>query len=353
MASQTETLDATPSRAAAYARMSTDHQRYSIDNQLDALRVYAHDHRLEVVETYVDAGKSGLRIANRLGLRRLIEDVVGGRADFGVLLVYDVSRWGRFQDADESAHYEFLCRSNGVKVVYCGEPFENDGSLISTLVKSMKRAMAAEYSRELSAKVFTGQARLARLGFHQGSPAGYGLRRVMVDATGKAMQVMQTHEHKSLTTARVVLTPGPTIEVEVVRRIFEMFVSGLSYREITSRLTDGGDRRPTGRPWREYEIALMVRNPRYAGHSVFNRTSKRLGKGKVVNPPELNISVENAFEPVIDADLYERAQARVASFRPKRTDDQRPLYPGDRRLPSQRRPRPKSLAFEPQAPCRR
>jgi hypothetical protein len=55
-----------------------------------------------------------------------------------------VSRWGRFQDIDEAAHYEFLCRQAGVKVIYCGEQFENDGSIFSNLVKSLKRTMAAE-----------------------------------------------------------------------------------------------------------------------------------------------------------------------------------------------------------------
>ncbi len=43
---------------------------------------------------------------------------------------------------------------------YCAEQFENDGSPPSTIVKSVKRAMAGEYSRELSAKVFAGQCRL-------------------------------------------------------------------------------------------------------------------------------------------------------------------------------------------------
>jgi glycine/D-amino acid oxidase-like deaminating enzyme len=46
----------------------------------------------------------------------------------------------------------------------------------STIVKGIKRAMAGEYSRELSAKVFAGQCRLIEMGFRQGGPAGYGLR---------------------------------------------------------------------------------------------------------------------------------------------------------------------------------
>jgi DNA invertase Pin-like site-specific DNA recombinase len=43
-------------------------------------------------------------------LKRLIDDVQSGTTDFTTILVYDVSRWGRFQDADESAYYEYTCK---------------------------------------------------------------------------------------------------------------------------------------------------------------------------------------------------------------------------------------------------
>ena len=92
-------------RAAQYVRMSTEHQRYSTENQADAIRQYADRRGLRVVRTYADEGKSGLRLDGRDALKRLIEDVQGGKADFTTILVYDVSRWGRFQDADESAYY--------------------------------------------------------------------------------------------------------------------------------------------------------------------------------------------------------------------------------------------------------
>jgi DNA invertase Pin-like site-specific DNA recombinase len=129
---------------------------------------------MEIVRTYSDEGKSGLTLNGRDGLKRLIQDVLAGSIDFAVILVYDVSRWGRFQDADESAHYEFICRQAGIDVRYCTERFHNDGSPISMIVKSVKRAMAGEYSRELSAKTFAGQCRLARMGYKIGGNPGYG-----------------------------------------------------------------------------------------------------------------------------------------------------------------------------------
>ena len=92
-------------RAAEYVRMSTEHQQYSTENQADRIRDYAQHHNIEIVRTYADEGKSGLNIDGREGLQRLIADVQSKNTDFELILVYDVSRWGRFQDADESAHY--------------------------------------------------------------------------------------------------------------------------------------------------------------------------------------------------------------------------------------------------------
>ncbi len=119
----------------------------------------------EIVRTYADDGKSGLKIEGRDSLRSMIEDVQTGNAHFGAILVYDVSRWGRFQDTDESAYLEYICTRAGITVHYCAEQFENDGGPAATIIKSVKRVMAAEYSRELSSKVFKGQCKLIELGY--------------------------------------------------------------------------------------------------------------------------------------------------------------------------------------------
>ncbi len=107
------------SRAAQYVRMSTDHQRYSIENQAAAIATYAAQRNLTIVSTYADHGRSGVRLDGREALQRLIRDVRSGQADFKLILVYDISRWGRFQDVDESAYYEFICKEAGIRVLYC------------------------------------------------------------------------------------------------------------------------------------------------------------------------------------------------------------------------------------------
>src|SRR5580692_2694412 len=193
-----------PSNAAAYVRMSTEHQQYSTSNQMDVITEYAKRREKQIVKQYSDEGKSGLNIQGRESLAQMIQDVQNGTLSFSNILVYDVSRWGRFQDADESAYYEYICRRAGVSVHYCAEQFENDGSPVSTIVKGVKRAMAGEYSRELSAKVFIGQCRLIELGFRQGGAPGFGLRRMLRDQGGGAKGMLSRGEQKSIQTDRVV-----------------------------------------------------------------------------------------------------------------------------------------------------
>ena len=149
--------------AAQYLRMSTEHQQYSRENQCAVIKDFAEANGFSLMMTYADAGRSGLLLKNRPGLRRLLQDVTGSSRPFKAILVCDVSRWGRFQDIDEAAHYEFICRSAGIPVHYCAEPFTNDNSVVNMVMKSLKRMMAGEYSRELSAKVHAGQLRLAAL----------------------------------------------------------------------------------------------------------------------------------------------------------------------------------------------
>ena len=270
-------------RAAQYVRMSTEHQQYSTENQGDKILEYAARHEIEIVRTYADEGKSGLNIGGRDGLQRLLADVRAGNTDFGIILVYDVSRWGRFQDADESAHYEFICKQAGIRVIYCAEQFDNDGSPVSTIVKGVKRAMAGEYSRELSAKVFTGQCRLIELGFRQGGPAGFGLRRVLLDQSGALKAELKRGEHKSLQTDRVVLRPGPEPEIELVRQIYRWFLEeGLNEASIAQRLNAGGEMTDLGRPWTRGTVHQVLTNEKYIGNNVYNLLSFKLKQRRMV-----------------------------------------------------------------------
>lgn len=299
-------------RAVEYVRMSTEHQKYSSENQADAISDYAERHNMEIVRTYLDAGKSGLKIEGRDALIQLIDDVERGAMEFEAILVYDISRWGRFQDADESAYYEYICRRNGISIHYCAEQFDNDGSPISTIIKGVKRAMAGEYSRELSAKVFAGQCRLVELGYRQGGLPGYGLRRMRIDQNGVPQGILRTGEHKSLQTDRVILVPGPDEEVETVRWMYKQFVDGgKGETEIAALLNGRGIVTSRGRPWSRASVRWVLTNEKYIGNNVFNRRSFKLRKKRVKNSPDMWIRADNAFEAVVDQQVFFTTQGKI------------------------------------------
>jgi DNA invertase Pin-like site-specific DNA recombinase len=319
--------DGVAGRAAEYVRMSTEHQQYSTENQSDAIRAYAAKRGLVVVKTYADAGKSGLRLDGRDALKQLIQDVQLRRCDFQTVIVYDVSRWGRFQDADESAYYEYTCRRAGINVVYCAEQFENDGSPVSTIVKGVKRAMAGEYSRELSTKVFAGQCRLIELGFRQGGAPGYGLRRVLIEQNGTRKGQLARGEHKSIQTDRVVLEPGPPEEVETVRWIYDAFVKqAQNENEIAAELNKRQILTDLGRAWTRGTVHQILINPKYVGDNVWNRISFKLKKLRIRNQPDMWIKAECAFDPIVDRDLFDAAQATILQ-RTHRMSDEEMLNP--------------------------
>jgi DNA invertase Pin-like site-specific DNA recombinase len=307
--------------AAQYVRMSTEHQQYSIENQSTAIQKYAKEHGFNIIRTYSDSAKSGLWLKGRPGLRALLRDVTDGKTDYRAILVYDISRWGRFQDADESAHYEFLCKSAGIPVHYCGEVFANDGSLPSSLMKALKRAMAGEYSRELGIKVFNGQKRLAELGFKQGGTPGLGFRRLLVSSDGSAKQILENRQRKNISTDRVILVPGPANEIDTIREIYRLFtVERLSLKAIARNLN--GRKVPSARnaSWTHSVVRTLLSHPKYIGCNVFNQTTSRLGSQSVSRPRADWIICPDAHQGIVDPTTFAKAQELLASNR--RTNDQ-------------------------------
>lgn len=307
--------------AAQYLRMSTDHQRYSIEYQSIANAAYAHEHGLEIVKTYQDAGISGLSLEKRMGLKQLLSDVLGGTADFAVVLVYDVSRWGRFQDPDESAHYEFICKSAGVRVEYCAEAFANDGSVTAAMVKTLKRVMAAEFSRDLSDRVSRTKRGLGLKGFWMGGIPGFGLRRCPVDDKGNRWPSLELGETNARVGCRIILVPGPGDEVALVRRIFQMAVTGrLSPPKIAIALNAEGIACPSNTQWTDNNIRCVLRNELYIGTLVFGREKTRLGRWQR-EPEQAWIRVRNAFEAIVPERVFRKAARGLPRFQHRSKDE--------------------------------
>jgi DNA invertase Pin-like site-specific DNA recombinase len=303
--------------------MSSSPQDRSIEHQCHQLHQYAEEHDIEIIKIYADAGKSGLCINGRDGMQQLMADVQARNTDFEMVLVYDVSRWGRFQDTDEGAHYEYLCRQAGIQVIYCAEQFANDGSAIASILKGMKRTMAAEYSRELSAKVFAAQSRLAAQGYKMGGFVGYALRRVSYDRDGKKRRLLKPGERKSVATDRVRFCWGPPCEVEMVQQIYRWFVHAkLGDMEIATKLNVQKVATEWRRPWTAWMVKSILTNEKYTGRIIFNRGSAKMSSPRVPNPQEEWICMNDAFPAIVTPQLFKQAaEERKRRNQPKTSDE--------------------------------
>jgi DNA invertase Pin-like site-specific DNA recombinase len=299
--------------AAQYLRMSTDLQLYSLDNQVSLIAEYASREGYEVTHSYEDAGKSGVTTKHRIGLKTLLRDVLAG-APFSTILVVDVSRWGRYQDPDEAAHYEFLCREAGVRVVYCAEPFDDDRSPTASIVKNLKRVMAAEYSRQLADRCRLGIRRRRLAGGKGGGRAPYGFRRQVENLDGTMGPLLADGERRFRPDQTVKIVKGPPEELRVVRRIFRLFADGLcGVTEIAHILNAASVPYRNGQKWNDTRVKAVLRNEIAIGFHVFNRQPWSFGQPLPKLPPEEWLRVQ-VLSPVVSRALFDRAQAKFASL---------------------------------------
>ena len=310
-----------PVPAAQYLRMSTDKQCYSLEQQSALIARFAASHGFNIVQTYQDAARSGVTVTKRAGLRALLKDVVDN-PPYQAILVLDVSRWGRFQDPDEAAHYEFICRAAGVRLLYCAEAFSNDQTLEANIAKNLKRLMAGEYSRQLSDRCREGLARAARSGGRTGGPVPYGFRRVSFDPVTQEEFSLETGQHKSRPGHRVRAVVGPVSEVEVIRRIFRMLVEDvLSPSRIATALNEEGIPHRLPGAWNTSRVKLVLRNELVIGINVRNRTQQTLGRRQKMKSADWIRS--SMGKPIISRALFDQAQDRLSRVhRIRHTDDE-------------------------------
>jgi hypothetical protein len=208
-------------------------------------------------------------------------------------------------------------------VHYCAETFANDGSLPNLIMKTLKRTMAAEFSRELGVKVLAGQKRLAGLGFKQGGIPGYGLRRMLISADRSPKQQLATGERKSIATDRVILVPGPAHEVQCVRDIYRMLISEKrSAYAIAQELNRRGVEYIGDSKWDYQSVYAVLTHPKYTGCHVFGQTSSKLYTPTVRLPRSEWVLTPGAFEPVIDQAAFSEARRILQGRTINKSDDE-------------------------------
>jgi DNA invertase Pin-like site-specific DNA recombinase len=296
--------------AAQYLRMSTEVQDLSLAVQAAATKTYAAAHDLELIATYKDEGRSGLELKGRPGLQQLLEDVAQDSCPFSVVLVFDVSRWGRFQQTDESAYWDFHCSLHGVKVVYTNEPFTGVEAPMLALIKNLKRAMAAEYSRELGLKTRAGQDRAIDLGFQMGSLPAIGLRRVAVSKDSGRTRLLQSGERKGHQSDHIRWVRGPEEEIALVRKIFQLYgCTSLHMPAIARLINQEGHCTRDGRPFTEPMVRAILDCEAFIGNFVWSRKVGAAQKPRSETDPMFRRTI-GAIEPIVDRETWDRVQTK-------------------------------------------
>lgn len=278
-------------RVALYMRCSTEEQAtegLSIEGQRSVLRLHCKAKGLEIVDEYVDEGRSG-RSADRPEFQRMI--ATAKRKDRpwdGVLVI----KWDRFaRSLEDAAVYKSLLRNRcGVEIAAVQQP--SDDTAIGRMVEGIMDVLAEFYSANLAEDTHRGMHEKAKQG--QGSlgrpPFGY----VLVD------DEWQIDDD----------------EADLVRWIYASYCDGMGVRAITQRLRGPeavvrlGDavRRRT---WGPNTVRWILKNPAYKGTRVWNRTRVVYIDNTIRHrprPESHHVVVEDAHPAIIDTRQWEHVQ---------------------------------------------
>lgn len=310
---------------AVYFRCSTDKQDKSISDQRNSLVDYANEHDMEIISWFdKDHGKSGTSFEKRPDFMRMVRLVESGQHGFKTILVYDIDRWGRPTDADESIYWEVFFRKRGVTIVYVTDESVNDNSFGGRLNKKLKQELATEESRKRSHLIRERSKLRAAEGFRVGGFAPYGYKRKLIDRSGATIRVLEHGERKYEKSQRVVLTPGDKREIRIVLQIFKSRKRGLGYRAIAEGLNRQGVPSPSARKiygrtslskWSVGAVKHILQNPVYRGDWVYNRQAR--GSWVLHEDPHTHtrdeneyIVARNAHQAIVPKELFDRVNTK-------------------------------------------
>lgn len=274
-------------RVAAYARVSSLPQEESYESQVEHFTTLIGNHpEWDLIRVYGDEGVSGLGTKKRDGFNDMIRD--GKRKKYDKLLVKSISRMGRNTVDLLNAIREL--RAVGVGVYFEKEnidTLETTGELMITLMS----AFAQAESESISGNVRLGlEYRMKRGEWSVAFSNFLGYDR---DADGN-----------------VVIVPE---QAETVRRIYDLFLSGLSLREVAEALEAEGRLTGAGNSeWRKDSITDIIKNIKYSGTVILQKTytADVLTKQRKRNKGEVpQYRVENGIPAIIDKQTWLLAQA--------------------------------------------
>jgi len=291
---------------ALYSRLSRDDEQLgesnSITNQKIMLEDYAAKNGFENIRHFTDDGVSGTTF-DRKGFRAMIAEIESGNV--GAVICKDMSRIGR--DYLQTGFYtEVFFRQHGVRFVAVSNGIDSKNGESNEFAPFLN-IMAEWYARDASRKQKATYQSKGNNGKRTTNGIIYGYLKDPNDRT------------------RWVIDPEAA---EVVRRIFQMSVSGMGPFQIARTLTQEKIETPgyyqqqlgigTGKTktfkhpclWAGTTISNIIEKPEYMGHTVNFRSTKESYKDKkqTKNPKEDWVIIENTHPAIIDPETWETAQ---------------------------------------------
>lgn len=277
----------TPLRVgAAYIRVSTEDQiEYSPDSQIRKIREYAHSHHITLPEPFIflDEGISGRYAAKRPAFMQMIQTAKQKPKPFDVILLWKFSRFAR--NRQDSIMYKSMLRKEcGIDVISITEQLSDDPT--SILIEALLEAMDEYYSINLGQEVKRGMnEKFSRGGIVAPPPYGYRL-------------------------AGNQLEPDP-VQTEIVRGIFQDYLSGLSCRRIALLLNDRGIRTRRGNPFEGRTVKYILTNPVYIGK--FRRNLKGCDPNDRFHQSKDVVLVDAPHCPIVSEEVFYAVQRKILS----------------------------------------
>ncbi|MGN1182075.1 MAG: recombinase family protein, partial [Faecalibacillus sp.] len=271
-------------RVVFYARVSTDHneQLHSLSEQRKYFMRYINQKvDYQFVGEYVDEGISGTFMKNRISFNKMIYDAMQHK--FDLILVKDISRFAR--NTLDTIEQTRKLKQNGIDVIFINDQIDtsqNDGELNLTLLASA----AQDESRKISNRInWTIQNELKKGVMYLTSIYGY-------DIVDRQLYINEK-------------------EAEIVRRIYDLYLSGLGIKSISDKLYEMNIQPPKGgKRWNNKTISTILTNEKYMGTLVSGKThvNNYLTHEREKIPKDRQYFFNNHHEAIITEDIFNKVQ---------------------------------------------
>lgn len=264
-------------RAYGYCRYSSDLQNEaSIEQQKSELLEYAKKNNINIIKFYCDEAKSGTK-DTRENFQCMISDCKKQLVD--CILVWKTDRFAR--NTQDALFYKMKLEKLGIQLISITQPIDTttpEGSLMYTLLAGMDEY----YSKNLASNVKRALKSNAHNCLSNGgtAPLGYDIidRKYVVNEQ----------------------------EAIIIKKIFDMYINGVGITEIASKLNLNGYTTKKGKPFGKNSIFEIIGNEKYTGTYLYNKS----GGYNRHEKRDDTIRIENAFEPIISHEIFNKAMER-------------------------------------------